>query len=427
MVLFKESRKNCELVKSNNLLHYSWIILLTTFLALILAAGIRSTPGVLIIPFEHYFGWSQSAISLALAINLLLYGLCGPFAATLLDLYGTRRTMALALGLIAVGAALSSQMNATWHLTVLWGVVIGTGSGFFSPVLGTVVANRWFTKRRGLVIGIFSAAGSAGQLIFLPLFSKLLEIYTWQIVTWFIACSAISVMIIVSLLMRNDPRDIGLLPYGASQAASTNYTKEDKSFTVVITGFKNAVTNRDFWLLTSSFVVCGITSSGLIGTHFIPACADHGISEVRAAGMLSISGIFNLLGATAAGWLSDKFDNRWLLFWFYALRGVTLAWLPFNLASDTYNLAIFIVFYGLDWVATVPPTVRLTTDIFGKQSGIVFGWMMVFHQAGAALAAFSSGALHTLLGSYQWPFISGGILCLLACGLVVKIRPNIRR
>jgi predicted MFS family arabinose efflux permease len=273
-----------------------------------------------------------------------------------------------------------------------------------------------------LVIGIFSAAGSAGQLIFLPLFSKLLGVYTWQIVTWFITYAAIAVMIIVGLLMRNHPRDIGLLPYGASQAASTDYAEANRSISVVVTGFKHAVTNKDFWLLTGSFVVCGITSSGLIGTHFIPACADHGISEISAAGLLSISGIFNLLGAMAAGWLSDKFDNRWLLFWFYMLRGVTLAWLPFTLASDTYNLALFIVFYGLDWVATVPPTVRLTTDIFGKQSGIVFGWMMIFHQAGAAFAAYSGGALHTLLGSYQLAFISGGVLCLLACGLVVKIR-----
>jgi len=422
MAFFNAKGENRELAKANNRLHYSWVILLTTFLALILAAGIRSTPGVLIIPFEHYFGWDRSAISLALAINLLLYGLCGPFAATLLDLYGTRRTMALALSLIAVGAALSSQMNASWHLTVLWGVVIGIGSGFFSPVLGTVVANRWFTERRGLVIGIFSAAGSAGQLIFLPVFSRLLEIYTWQIVTWLIAFSALSVMIIVCLFMRNNPRDIGLLPYGAVQPISTDYTEETKSFRVVFTGLKTAVANKDFWLLTSSFFVCGATSSGLIGTHFIPACADHGISEVSAAGLLSISGIFNLLGAMVAGWLSDKFDNRWLLFWFYALRGITLAWLPFNLTSANYNLAIFIVFYGLDWVATVPPTVRLTTDIFGKQSGVVFGWMMTFHQLGAALAAFAGGVLHTLLGSYHWPFVSGGILCLIACGLVVKIR-----
>ncbi len=402
-------------------IHYSWIVLLITFLALIIAAGVRSTPGVLIVPFEHYFGWNRAVISFALAINLLLYGLCGPFAAWM-DLYGIRRIMALALLMIAVGAGLSPWMNTPWHLTVLWGIIIGTGSGFLSPVLGTVVANRWFTERRGLVVGIFSAAGSAGQLIFLPLFSTLLEVYTWQIVTWFISFSALLVMVIVGFVMRNNPRDVGLLPYGALPSIVIDSAAENKSLTLVFAGLKTALRHKDFWLLSGSFLVCGASSSGLIGTHFIPACMDHGMPEITAAGLLSISGMFNLLGATAAGWLSDKFDNRWLLFWLYILRGVALAWLPFGLESTSFNLAIFIVLYGLDWSATIPPTIRLTTNIFGKQSAIVFGWMMTIHQLGAAGAAFSGGALHTLLGSYQLSFISGGILCLIASGLVIKIR-----
>ncbi|MBP2658426.1 MAG: major Facilitator Superfamily protein [Firmicutes bacterium] len=403
-------------------IHYGWIILLTTFLALIIAAGVRSTPGVLIVPFEHYFGWNRTVISLALAINLLLYGLCGPFAAAWMDLYGIRRIMALALCMIAIGAGLSSWMNEPWHLTVLWGIVIGIGSGFLSPVLGTVVANRWFTKRRGLVVGIFSAAGSTGQLIFLPLFSMLLEVYTWQIVTWFICVSALLIMVIVGFVMRNNPCDVGLLPYGASSSIVMDSASEKNSLALVFTGLKTALWHKDFWLLSGSFLVCGASSSGLIGTHFISACMDHGMPEITAAGMLSISGVFNLFGAMAAGWLSDKFDNRWLLFWLYILRGVALAWLPFGLESTSTSLAIFIVLYGLEWSATIPPTIRLTTDIFGKQSGIIFGWMMTIHQLGAATAAFSSGALHTLLGSYQWSFISGAILCLIASGLVIKIR-----
>ncbi|MDF2874626.1 MAG: major Facilitator Superfamily protein [Sporomusa sp.] len=411
-----------EIIQPDKSIHYSWIILLTTFLTLILAAGIRSTPGVLIVPLEHYFGWSRTVISLALAINLLLYGLCGPFAAALMDLYGTRRIMALALLLIAVGTSLTTWMNAPWQMIALWGVVIGIGSGFLSPVLGTVVANRWFVTHRGLVVGIFSAAGSAGQLLFLPLFSKFLAVSTWQTVTGFISFAALSVMVVVSLIMRNKPGDIGLLPYGALHPADIANAKEANAFTAVFTGLKTAVSNKDFWLLTSSFFVCGATSSGLIGTHFIPACIDHGMSEVTAAGLLAFSGIFNLIGAMSSGWLSDRYDNRWLLFWFYILRGTSLAWLPFQFDAGTTTLIIFVIVNGLDWIATLPPTIRLTTDIFGKQSGIIFGWMMVFHQLGAALATFSGGALHTLLGDYQWSFIAGGMLCFIACGLVIKIR-----
>ncbi|BBB89702.1 MAG TPA: MFS transporter [Methylomusa anaerophila] len=413
---------NTQLIKFNSPVHYGWIVVLTTLLVLIIAAGVRSTPGVLIVPFEHYFGWNRAVISFALAINLLLYGLCGPFAAALMDIYGLRRVMALALLLIAAGAGLTPWMHAAWQLTVLWGMVIGTGSGFLSPVLGTVVANRWFVKRRGLVVGVFSAAGSAGQLIFLPLFSRLLEIYSWQIVTCFIAFSALLVMAIVGLIMRNNPSDVGLLPYGAEPASVVDSAAKDKTFALVFTGLKTALSRKDFWLLSGSFLVCGASSNGLIGTHFIPACMDHGMPEIIAAGLLSISGIFNLLGAVAAGWLSDKFDNRWLLFWFYVLRGTTLAWLPFELESAGFNLAIFIVLYGLDWAATIPPTIRLTTDLFGNRSGIVFGWMMTIHQLGAAVAAFSGGAFHIFFGSYQWSFIAGAILCLIAAGLVIKIR-----
>ncbi|HWR38943.1 MAG TPA: MFS transporter [Patescibacteria group bacterium] len=401
--------------------HYSWVILLTTFVALLIAAGVRSTPGVLIVPFEQYFGWNRAQISAALAVNLLLYGFCGPFAAALLELYGVRRVMTAALLLIILGTGMTTGMTASWQLMLLWGLVVGMGSGFLSPVLGTVVANRWFVKRRGLAVGIFSAAGSAGQIIFLPVFSWLLIGYSWQAVTWFISFTAVAAAGIVIGFMRNRPEDLDLLPYGAEQ--KTERLGDDDPWDLIFAGLKAAITHREFWLISGSFFVCGASTGGLVGTHFIPACVDHGVPEVTAAGILAASGVCNLIGAVAAGWLSDKFDNRWLLFWFYLLRGITLAWLPFELGSTgSISFILIIVFYGLDWVATIPPTVRLVSDIFGPLSGVVFGWMMVIHQIGAALAAYSGGVLHSLLGSYQWPFISCGILCFLAAGLVVKMK-----
>ncbi|ADY57013.1 major facilitator superfamily MFS_1 [Syntrophobotulus glycolicus DSM 8271] len=402
---------------------YHWLIVLTTFFTLVLAAGIRSTPSVLMVPFQVYFGWSRAEISLAVAINLLLYGFCGPFAAALMELYGTRRVVALALLLLSAGTSLTAWVKAPWQMVLLWGIVVGIGTGFLATVLGTVIAQKWFDKHRGLILGIFSAAGATGQLIFLPLFSKLLQSFSWQVVVWLLSGAALAVMVLVIIVMRNNPGDIGLLPYGASETADlANSMTKGNPFLVVLKGLKTAVYSKEFWLLSASFFVCGATTSGLIGTHFIAACIDHGITEIYAAGMLSVAGVFNIFGVTFAGWLSDRLDNRWLLFWYYILRGVSLVLLPFTLEANHLSIVFFIVFYGLDWSATLPSTVRLAANIFGRQGIVIFGWMMAIHQVGSAAAAFYAGALHTIAGSYHWAFISAGLLCLMASGIVILIR-----
>lgn len=404
-------------------IHYGWIIVLITFLVLLIAGGIRSIPTVFIVPFEHYFGWSRAVITFPLAVNLLLYGLFGPIVAVLMELYGVRRIMVLALLLLAGGIGLSGWMQTPGQMTFLWGIIVGTGTGFISTVVGSIVAVRWFVKHRGLVVGIFSAGGAAGQLIFLPLFSKLLETLSWQMEVWCISLLTLGLAVLVAVIMRNSPSDVDLLPYGASQPADVNLSTKTPSIAMVFKSLQTAISVREFWLLAGSFFVCGATSNGLIGTHFIPACIDHGMLEMTAAGMLSATGVFNVLGTTASGWLSDKFDNRWLLFWYYCLRGLSLVLLPFVLDSDSMNLLFFIVFYGLDWAATVPPTVRLTTEVFGGQQGpIIFGWLMALHQVGAALAAFGGGVLHTLQGNYLIAFITGGVLCFIASSMVGIIR-----
>lgn len=412
-----------ESTKSWGPVHYGWMIALITFLVLLTAGGIRSIPTIFIVPFEHYFGWSRTIITFPLAVNLLLYGLYGPVVAVLIELYGVRRIMVLALLLLSGGIGLSGWMQTPWQMTFLWGIIVGTGTGFLSTVVGSIVAVHWFVQHRGLVVGLFSAAGAAGQLIFLSLFSKLLEILSWQAIVWAISLLVLIVMVLVAMMMRNTPRDVGLLPYGTTQEPTSQLPASAASITLVFKALKKAVPIKEFWLLSGSFFVCGATSNGLIGTHFIPACIDHGILELTAAGMLSVAGIFNVMGTAMSGWLSDKFDNRWLLFWYYCLRGLSLLFLPFGLAQNNMSLLFFIIFYGLDWAATVPPTVRLTTDIFGAQQGpILFGWLMAIHQVGAALAAFGGGFLHTLLGNYLITFVAGGALCFIASGMVGIIR-----
>jgi MFS family permease len=401
--------------------HYAWIVFGVTFFTLLAAAGIRSTPGVLIVPLEHEFGWTRAEISLAVGINLLLFGLCGPFAAALMARFGVRRVLLIALLLIASGVGLTSVMRAPWQLDLLWGVLVGAGTGSMAGVLAATVANRWFVARRGLVTGVLTAATATGQLVFLPLLASLAVNQGWRWASLTVALSALVAIPVVALLMRDDPARIGLKPYGATEEYKAPSVLGNP-FAAAVGGLTRGVRSLDFWLLASSFFICGASTNGLIGTHLIPASVDHGIAEVTAASMLALIGLFDVIGTTASGWLTDRLDSRWLLFWYYGLRGLSLLFLPFALSSSYLVLLLFIVFYGLDWVATVPPTIALCTRIFGPaQAAIVFGWVFAAHQFGSAFAAFTAGALRTWLGDYQVTFITAGLLCLIASGLVIRI------
>jgi len=285
-----------------------------------------------------------------------------------------------------------------------------------------MVATRWFVKRRGLVVGILTASGATGQLIFLPILAQLVTSEGWRTATWMISIVSVIMFVIIAFFMRNYPSDKGLAPYGGTEDITEIPQNQSNPFASAVDGLRTAIRSRDFWLLAGSFFVCGFSTNGLIGTHFIPACIEHGIPEVKAASMLALIGIFDIIGTTVSGWLSDRFNNRWLLFWYYGLRGLSLLFLPSALDSAHLSLWFFIVFYGLDWVATVPPTVRLTTDIFGKENaGIMFGWIMASHQIGAAFAAYGGGFLHYLFNSYFFTFILAGIFCFLAAGIVMRI------
>jgi len=409
-------------------LYYGWIIAAVTFLALITSAGIRSTPGVLIIPLEKEFGWNRAVVSLAVSISLMLYGLCGPFAAALMDRIGVRRVLLSSLTLLATGVGLTTFMHAPWQLDLLWGVVVGMGTGAMALVLGAYIANRWFVAHRGLVMGLFSASTATGQLVFLPFLASLVVAHGWRAATLAVVGAIALVVPLIALFMRDDPQKIGLRALGAPAGASpqapgaTGATGGASPVAATLGGLRLGLRSRDFLLLAGSFYICGASTNGLIGTHLIPAAMEHGIPEVTAAGLLAAMGVFDLIGTTLSGWLSDRWDNRYLLCWYYALRGLALLFLPYAFGTQFLGLAGFAVFYGLDWVATVPPTVRLAADAFGKRNvGIMFGWIFTAHQLGAATAALGAGAMRTWLGSYQMSFMTAGLLCLIAAGLVIRI------
>jgi sugar phosphate permease len=403
-------------------LHYAWVVAAVTFLALLVAAGLRSTPGVLIVPLEAEFGWSRATISFAVGLNIFLYGLIGPFAAAVMDRFGLRRTMLAALALIAAGVALTPLMTRPWQLVLLWGVVVGIGSGSTALVLGATVVARWFATRRGLVMGVLTAATATGQLIFLPILASLAENYGWRSVSLTVAGAALALLPVVALAMRDRPEEIGLTRYGAAVDEKAAVTVRGNPATRAITALRDGLRSRDFWLLAGSFFICGASTNGLIGTHLIPACLDHGIPQVAGASLLAAMGIFDLVGTTLSGWLSDRWSNRGLLAWYYGLRGLSLIYLPFAFDISFYGLSVFAVFYGLDWIATVPPTIRLATRAFGNEQGpIMFGWIAAAHQGGAALAAFAAGALRVELGTYLQAFMLSGLLCLVAALMVMFI------
>jgi len=401
--------------------HYAWLIVLVTFVTLITTAGFRATPGVLIVPLQDEFGWSRGTISVAISSGLVLFGLTAPFSAALMERFGVRRVMLIALVTIASGASLTTVMNAPWQLDLLWGVVVGSATGAVSVPLAATVANRWFEQRRGLVTGILTASNASGQMVFLPALAWLATAYGWRWAAVAVALVAMLIVFpIVAIFVRDRPQSVGLEPYGATQPVPVP-ERSAQPFRPAIDGLLIGVRSRVFWLLCATFFICGLSTNGLVGTHLIPAAIDHHLTEVTGASILALMGLFDVIGTTCSGWLTDRLDPRRLLAWYYALRGLAIIALPVAFGSG-YALVAFAVFYGLDWVATVPPTVMLTADHFGRERvGIVFGWVYASHQLGAAFAAWFGGATRTWFGTYNYAFLSAGALCLVAAGLSLRI------
>ncbi|MFJ2594555.1 MFS transporter [Streptomyces erythrochromogenes] len=401
--------------------HRAWYVAAVAFVTIIGAAGFASLPGLLIEPLHEEFGWSRGTIGVAVSVNLALYGITAPFAAALMDRFGIRRVVAVALTVIAGGAVATVWMTEPWQLVLCWGVLVGLGSGSMALAFAATVTGRWFTARRGLVTGILTAAGASGQLVFLPLLAWLVDRHGWRPATVTVAVAALAVVPFVWLLLRDHPADVGLAPYGGTYAPRPAPAVGAAGRALKV--LADAARTGPFWLLAGTFAICGASTNGLVRTHFVPAAHDHGMPVTAAAGLLAVIGVFDVVGTIASGWFTDRFESRRLLAVYYALRGVSLLFLPILLAPSVRPpLIFFIVFYGLDWVATVPPTIALCREHYGDDGAIVFGWVLASHQIGAAVVAFLGGLARDLTGSYDVVWYASGGLCAMAALMAMVIR-----
>jgi sugar phosphate permease len=402
--------------------HYAWVIAGVSAAIVVVTAGVRATPGILVVPLEAEFHWSRATIAFAIGVNLLLYGAVGPFAAAAMDRFGVRRTMTLALLATAASLVLTPMMRTSWQLVVLWGVVLGLSTGLVGAYLAAYIAARWFRARQGFVVGILTAANAAGQLVFLPTMAQLASAAGWRVMSLVLAVAVAAFVLPTAALMRDQPGDLGLSRYGEAAASPAVQVPAGNPVAVAFRALAAGARSRDFWLIAASYSICGATTNGLIGTHLIAACVDHGLSAVSGAGLLAATGVFALFGGSVSGWLSDRFDSRLLLFAYYGLRGLALLYLPFAFDLPVYGLPLFSVVYGLDWIASVPPTVRLLSIAVGSERiGIMVAWITVIHQVGGAAAAYFAGLLRHDFGSYFEAFILSGTLLFAAAAMTLLI------
>ena len=396
--------------------HRAWAVAAITFFALIATAAFRSSTGALLEPIEQQFGWTRSTTSFAITVNLVVYGLTAPFAAALMQRFGIRRMVALALSLVALGCLATMVMSQSWQLVLAWGFAIGVGTGSMALVFGAIIADRWFVTNRGLVVGIFSAASSTGQLVFLPLLAYLIAHQGWRTAVLLVAAFSLLLVPFVMWLLADSPDSVGLTPYGAEPDWAPPAPARTNPARAAIATLTDSSRSWAFWVLMGTFFICGWSTNGLVASHFIPAAHDHGMPATTAANLLALIGIFDIIGTVGSGWLTDRVDPRNLLLAYYGLRGLSLLIVPSVLgATVSPPLFLFVVFYGLDWVATVPPTVALCREHFGvERSGMVFGWVFASHMVGAGLAASYAGAIREHTGDYRIAWLTAGMLCIVA-------------
>ncbi|WP_354699445.1 L-lactate transporter [Paraconexibacter sp. AEG42_29] len=396
-------------------LHRAWIVAAAGFVVLLASAAIRATFGILMDPLMDEFGWNHTAISTAASVNLVVFGLSAPFAASFAERFGLTRVVTIALILIGVSAALITQVNQLWQLYLVWGLIAGAATGAVAPVLAAMISGRWFVEKRGLVLGGLTAANSTGQLIFLPLMAALIDDgWRWTMVV--VGGAAVVALVLAVLFMRDGPAE-GEAPYGGTPELAAAIDAPARPSAVGV--LRQVMRDRVFLALAGSFFVCGATTVGLIAVHLIPAAHDHGISTGHAAGIMAAMGVLDIVGTTGSGWLTDRYDAGKLLIVYYTGRGVSLLILPVALAVEGPTLLAFTVFYGLDWIATVPPTVALVTKRFGRQVGTVaFGWIFAAHQLGGAMAAWAAGFTRDQSGSYDGVFFVSALLCFAAALLI---------
>ncbi|MCS3442659.1 MFS transporter [Microbacterium phyllosphaerae] len=407
-------------------IHPAWIVALVALIALIGAAGFRAAPGVLMLPLQDEFGWTTAELSLAVTVNLLLFGLTAPFAAALMQRFGIRSVTVTALFVIGAGAALSVFVATPAQLILTWGVLIGLGTGSMALVFAATITDTWFATRRGLVSGVLTAGSATGQLIFLPVIAVAAQDIGWRGASLIIAGGALAVVPLVWIFLRNRPSDLGVNRYGDTGPlveAPRPMGNAWGAARLAITTLRDAARTKTFWALAIGFAICGATTNGLIGTHFIPSAHDHGMPTTTAAGLLAVVGIFDIAGTVFSGWLTDRVNPRILLAAYYALRGVSLLFLPSLLSAEVQpSIVVFIVIYGLDWVATVPPTIALCREVFGDRGPLVFGWVFASHQIGAGIASVLAGLVRDHTGQYTVAWFAAAGLCAVAALVSATIR-----
>ena len=409
---------------SSGHVHYAWVVLCVVFVAMLAGVGVRAAPGVMILPLQKAFGWDVGTISGAISVNIMLMGVCAPFVTGLMQAIGLKRTMLGCLFILMLATGLSTFMTASWQFYLTWGLMVGIGAGAGAVGLAGAVANRWFARRNGFATGLLFAANAAGQLIFLPILAVIADLYGWRGVTIGVTVAIAAVIPVVWLLLPESPAAIGIPPFGATTMEPVRHAPGDNMFGVAFGGLRRASKSVDFWLLSVTFGVCGLSTNGLINTHMIAYCADFGIPTVQGASILAVIGAFSLVGSACSGWLCDRYSPRVLLFWYYGLRGLSLVIMPFT-SFDGVSLSVFAVFYGLDWVATGPATFALTNEVFGRRDApVIVSWIFASHQVGGAIAAFGAGAVRSESGSFLLAFVASGVACLLAALLVLRITPR---
>lgn len=403
-------------------IHYGWFMVALTFLTTVCSSAAISLAGILVLPLIQEFGWGRADIAAVMALMLLLFAGTAPFAGAIMLRYGLCRTVATAVAMTLLGLWVTARMATLWQFSIGFGVLLGIAAGVLALALPASIANRWFTERRGLVMGILTAAFAAGQLTFMPTNAWLATEYGWRMALLPVAIGCALCLALYVLFGRDWPADVGIAPYGESHVQRPALGSAGNAVALSFSVLREAAATRVFWVLAGTFFICGVSTTGIISQHFIPFCADNGVAAVAAASYLAMMGIFNFLGTITSGWLSDRFDNRILLAWYYGLRGLSLIWLPFS-SFDIYALSIWAVFFGLDFVATVPPTVKLSAQHFGAtKAPIVVGWVFASHQLGGAMAAFAAGVTRATWASYMPAFLAIGLTCLLATLAMFAVR-----
>jgi sugar phosphate permease len=394
---------------------YGWVVVAVTSIVVLVTAGVRAAPGAFLLSMTGEPGWSTASVSFAAAAGLIVFGLAGPISGSLMGRIGVKNVVLLSLVMTGASLIAASLSREIWQLTLLFGVLAGLGTGLVASVLGPTVATRWFVKDRGLVVGIFGASNSAGQLVFFPFLTGLAVAAGWRAGAVILGLVALALLVPAFIWLKDDPADVGARPRGAKEGEIHHIRPPDRGV------MRGAVRTSDFWFLAGTFFICGATSNGLVGQHFIPHAVDHGFTPVAASTALAVMGVFNFIGTIASGWLTDRVDPRKLLLVYYAFRGVSLLFLPF--IHDAMSIAAFAVLFGLDYIATVPPTVALVADRFGQHNvGVVYGWVFAAHMIGAAIAAWVAGLVRENVGDYAAAFVAAGWIAIVAGFAALAIR-----